>query len=75
MLIKLIFNYKEYLCLISHVKIFILLETEIIQDPRLSLEAIGTYGMLEAGLMKIEDIPENIKSQLIEVGVLEEVIS
>lgn len=52
---------------------FVSLNTSIIQDPRISLEGIGVYGMLESGAMKIEDIPKNLIKELIQVGVLLEV--
>ncbi len=52
---------------------YIALSIFILNDPRLSLEGKGTYGMLESGSMEIRDVSENIIRELIEVGYLQEV--
>lgn len=53
---------------------YIILDSRIIQDCRLSLDGKGIYGMLEAGCMALEEVPENIIKELVEVGYLKEVI-
>ena len=47
--------------------------TDIIQNPNLSLEGKGTYGMLQAGKLSINDVPENIIEELRLCGCFDEV--
>jgi len=51
---------------------YIMLDNRIINDPRMTFEAIGVYGMLVANAIEINEIPEDIISILIEVGYLVE---
>jgi len=52
---------------------YVMLDKNIISDPRLSLEAIGIYGMLECEAIKLEEIPDHLLKELREIGYLEEV--
>ena len=50
-----------------------ILNSKILEDPRLSLEGKGVYGMLEANLITLEEVQKSIIQELIEVGYLEEI--
>lgn len=51
----------------------ITIDSEIIQNPILSLEGKGYYGMLEASAIELEEVPEKIIKELIAVGYIYEV--
>jgi len=52
---------------------YTVLITEILEDPRLSLEGKATYALLESGKISILDVPENIYKELFLIGYIEEV--
>ena len=52
---------------------YVMLSVEIIQSPYLCLEGIGCYGMLESRTMKWEDVPFDLKEDLIKAGYIPEV--
>ena len=53
-------------------KKFVLLDREILLHPKISLEGIGAYGMIEAGISQVEDFPPHIINEFIDVGYLVE---
>lgn len=58
---------------ISGSSAYIILDCKIIQDPRLSLEGKGVYGMIESNAVSLDEIPSKVLKELIEIGYLKEV--
>ena len=57
----------------SDPRLEICLKKSILQDLRLSIEGIGFYAMLEAGLIAWGEIPHHVAEELKEVGYEREV--
>lgn len=61
---------NSFTCRIHRKKFHTILENEILKDPRLSLEAIGAYALLESGYHEPSDFSEKIIEELIKVDYL-----